>query len=60
MNIGKSTMKINEVDKKIVKEMTSAGNIATSMGGGNGFASGGPGTLKRVSTRKKKSKSKKA
>jgi len=40
-------------------EMTSAGSIATSMGGGNGFANGGPGTMKRAdSTRKKKKKSK--
>ena len=53
-------MKINELDKKIVKEMTSAGNIATSMGNGNGFANGGPGTISRAGVKKKKSKSKKA
>lgn len=41
-----------------LKEMTSAGSVATSMGGGNGFANGGPGTISRV--KKKKSKSKKA
>ena len=41
-------------------EMTSAGSIASSMGGGNGFANGGPGTLTRSgSIKKKKKRSKK-
>lgn len=34
----------------------SAGGIATSMGGGNGFANGGPGTISRAGTKKKKKK----
>ena len=33
---------------------TSSGSVATSMGGGNGFANGGPGTVKRVTTKKTK------
>ena len=33
---------------------TGTGGIATSMGGGNGFANGGPGTVKRVTTKKAK------
>ena len=33
---------------------TSSGGIATSMGGGNGFANGGPGTVKRVTIKKPK------
>ena len=32
---------------EFVEETTSAGGIATSMGGGNGFVDGGPGTVKR-------------
>ena len=48
-------MKINE----IVKETTTAGSVATSMGGGNGFANGGPGTLTRAGTASKKKKTKK-
>jgi len=31
---------------------TSAGSFASSMGGGNGFANGGPGTVKRITTKK--------
>ena len=34
-------------DVEFVEETTSAGGIATSMGGGNGFVDGGPGTVKR-------------
>ena len=42
-----------------VSEMTSAGNVGSSMGGGNGFVNGGPGTLARApGTRKKKTKKK--
>jgi len=33
---------------------TSAGSFASSMGGGNGFANGGPGTVKRITTKKVK------
>jgi len=33
---------------------TSSGSVATSMGGGNGFANGGPGTVKRVTIKKTK------
>ena len=33
---------------------TSAGSVASSMGGGNGFANGGPGTVKRITTKKLK------
>ena len=42
-----------------VSETTTAGAVATSMGGGNGFANGGPGTLSRAGTVPKKKKSKK-
>ena len=35
---------------------TGAGAVATSMGGGNGFANGGPGTLKRVKEYKNSAK----
>ena len=31
-----------------VAETTTSGGIATSMGGGNGFANGGPGVIKRA------------
>ena len=39
-----------------MKETTTAGAVASSMGGSNGFANGGPGTLSRVSTKKKRKK----
>jgi len=47
--------------KKAMKETTMASSIAVSIGGGNGFASGGIGTepIKRVSNDKPKSKKKK-
>ena len=48
-------MKVNE----IITETTTSGSIATSMGGGNGFANGGPGTITRAGTTKKKKKAKK-
>lgn len=41
---------------KAIKETTTAGSVATSMGGGNGFANGGPGTLTRAGTVPKKKK----
>lgn len=49
-----------EKNKKM-NEMTTASSIATSMGNGNGFASGGIGTepIKRVSNSNPKSKKKK-
>tara|TARA_Y100000592_G_scaffold40128_1_gene63639 strand:- start:5040 stop:5450 length:411 start_codon:yes stop_codon:yes gene_type:complete len=40
-------MKIKEIDE------TFSGSIATSMGNGNGFKSGGPGTIIRRKTKKK-------
>jgi len=33
---------------------TASGSIATAIGAGNGFANGGPGTIKRVTKKKKK------
>ena len=33
---------------------TSAGSVASSIDGGNGFANGGPGTVKRITTKKAK------
>ena len=50
-------MKIKDLDKERVKEM-SAGSIASSTGGGNGFVNGGPGTLSRAGTTKKNKKKK--
>ena len=45
----------NKHDKyKNVSETTSSGSVATSMGGGNGFANGGPGTIARPRMKKKK------
>ena len=32
---------------EVIQEDTTAGSIATSMGGGNGFVNGGPGTIRR-------------
>ena len=37
-----------------------AGAVASSMGGGNGFVNGGPGTLTRAGTTKKKKRKKKS
>jgi hypothetical protein len=39
---------------KNVSETTSSGSVASSMGGGNGFANGGPGTIARPRMKKKK------
>tara|TARA_Y100000385_G_scaffold237157_1_gene251551 strand:- start:298 stop:561 length:264 start_codon:yes stop_codon:yes gene_type:complete len=39
---------------KAMKEMTSASSMASSMGNGNGFVGGGPGTIKRAPGSKKK------
>lgn len=52
-------MKISELSETAAAEMTSAGSIASSMGDGNGFINGGPGTLTRsgsIKTKKKKKK----
>jgi hypothetical protein len=40
--------------KESVAETTSSGSVATSMGGGNGFVNGGPGTIARPKMKKKK------
>jgi hypothetical protein len=60
----KSLQKYKTIHDKIRKnlgltETTTAGSVATSMGGGNGFASGGPGTLSRAGTVPKKKKTNK-
>ena len=39
-------------------EETTASAIATSMGNGNGFVNGGPGTIRRNTTKTKRQKSK--
>jgi hypothetical protein len=39
---------------KNLSETTSSSSVATSMGGGNGFANGGPGTIARPRMKKKK------
>ena len=56
-------MKINELCETTAVEM-SAGAVASSMGNGNGFVNGGPGTLTRSGSikpaKKKKRKNKKA
>lgn len=41
-----------ELYNSLLDETTSTGGVATSMNGGNGFANGGPGTIKRVKTKK--------
>jgi len=49
-------MKIKDIDESLIKETTTAGAVASSMGGGNGFVNGGPGTLSRTGTKKTKKK----
>ena len=44
--------------KESVSEMTS-GSVASSMGNGNGFVGGGPGTISRTGTKKKRKSKKK-
>lgn len=51
-------MKMQDLDKKIIDETTSAGSISSSMGNGNGFVGGGPGTLSRAGSTKKRKKKK--
>lgn len=55
-------MKINEIVTKLAGPLdenasagsTSSGAVATSLGAGNGFLNGGPGTIKRIQRPKKK------
>jgi hypothetical protein len=49
----------NAVSETATSGGSSAGGIATSMGSGNGFANGGPGTLTRAGTVTKKKKTNK-
>ena len=61
INKKRKDLAANKAKMKETTEMT-AGAVASSMGGGNGFVNGGPGTLTRtgsIKTRKKKSKAKK-
>lgn len=55
-------MKAKEFIKTEVAETataeTTAGSVASSMGGGNGFVNGGPGTLSRAGSKKRKKKKK--
>ena len=44
-----------EMEMPIAEDgVTSAGSVASSMGGGNGFVNGGPGTVKRITSKKAK------
>ena len=52
-----NNLRAGGMSKKSVKEMAGgmgAGSVATSMGGGNGFVNGGPGTISRTKLKKKK------
>lgn len=50
-------MRIFELFEKPIKECTTSGAIAVAIpNGGNGFKSGGPGTISRTGSKKKKSK----
>lgn len=51
--------RVDARNKKYQTETTTAGSVATSMGGGNGFVNGGPGTLSRAGTVPKKKKTNK-
>jgi len=51
-------MKIKDLCETTAVEM-SAGAVASSMGGGNGFVNGGPGTLTRSGSIKPSKKKKK-
>tara|TARA_B110000503_G_scaffold55607_2_gene89278 strand:- start:1869 stop:2366 length:498 start_codon:yes stop_codon:yes gene_type:complete len=50
----KPIMNPADMTDKDFNETTSAGGIASSMGGGNGFVGGGIGTVKRTKSKKKK------
>jgi len=47
-----------DIVKQRIRETTTAGGIASSMGSGNGFAGGGIGTVSRAGTTQKKRKKK--
>ena len=49
-------MKIQDILSKPIKECTTAGAIAVAIPSGGGFKNGGPGTISRTGTKKKKSK----
>jgi hypothetical protein len=51
--VASSEFYADNVQKQSVAETTSSGSVATSMGGGNGFANGGPGTIARPKMKKK-------
>ena len=57
MLFGGDIMKINELCETTATEMSS-GSFATSMGSGNGFVNGGPGTLTRTGSIKPSKKKK--
>lgn len=48
----------NSTNKVAEDGGTGAGGFATSMGGGNGFLNGGPGTIARETKPKRKAKAK--
>jgi hypothetical protein len=52
--VASSEFYADNVQKQSVAETTSSGSVATSMGGGNGFVNGGPGTIARPKMKKKK------
>ena len=56
--VGEKEMKIKDLCETTAVEM-SAGAVASSMGGGNGFVNGGPGTLTRSGSIKPSKKKKK-
>jgi hypothetical protein len=51
-------MKIKDIVSEAAAAEMSAGAVASSMGGGNGFLNGGPGTLTRTGSIKKSKKKK--
>jgi hypothetical protein len=57
-------MKIKDIVSEAAAAEMAASSVASSMGGGNGFLNGGPGTLTRTGSikksKKKKPKNKKA
>ena len=51
-------MKIKDIVSEAAAAEMSAGAVASSMGSGNGFLNGGPGTLTRTGSIKKSKKKK--
>lgn len=51
-------MKIKDIVSEATAAEMSTGAVASSMGGGNGFLNGGPGTLTRTGSIKKSKKKK--